>query len=46
MFISPVFKEELKIDMPQFFLAKHGVAWLEISEYGLKIIDFLNNNSV
>ncbi len=26
MFISPVFKEELKIDMPQFLLAKHGVA--------------------
>ena len=40
---SPVFKEDLKIGMPQFILYKNGVAWLEFSEYGLKIIDALYN---
>lgn len=41
---TPVFKEDLLTGMPQFILAKHGVAWLEISEYGLGIIDTLYNN--
>lgn len=41
---SPVFKEDLKIGMPQFILAKHGVAYLVIGEYGLRIIDALNNS--
>ena len=41
---SPVFKEDLKIGMPQFVLAKLGVAYLVIGEYGLRIIDALNNS--
>ena len=38
---SPIFKEVLEIGMPPFILVKNGKAWLEISEYGLKIIDAL-----